>query len=354
MSGYTPGYTISMSNINTALNYGSTSQISLNDYNVRRLQLATSGIAAGYPGGGSISMASLRNKPGPDASGTYESQQCSGYTLQYNYANGNWGTYTNNIQTNSTTCGYVAVVPGNGMSAVSGSFVIQQYMGTSINLAVIAGGGGGGGGSGRTSYRGYYNGGGGGGSGGNALSFNVPVRAGQTVSWVIGGGGNAGAARDGIYSGGSNGGGGGDSSISLDGVTYAYARGGQPGGVAPSGVGGAGGTAAVGQQFITPGSGTQVTDSSTAGGQGAYGYLVTVDYSRPLGSGNYALALNYGSLGNGNLCTQFSGIYPLPGTGWGAGGSGGGCVQSDRGNSNNMNASAGNGGLALIWWGYTQ
>jgi hypothetical protein len=358
MSGYTPGYTISMSNINTALNYGSTSQISLNDYNVRRLQLATSGIAAGYPGGGSISMASLRSKPGPDPAGTYESQQCSGYTLQYTYANGNWGSYTTDIQTNSTSCGYVAIVPDNGLTASSGSFIIQRYMGPTINVAVVAGGGGGGGGSGRTAYRGYYNGGGGGGSGGNALSFNVPVRPGQTLSWVIGGGGNAGAVRDGIYSSGSNGGYGGDSYIQLDGVTYAYATGGRPGAVAPSGAGGSGGYTVAGQQFITPGSGTQITDSSTGGGQGAYGYVFTVDYSRPLpnNNGRYAYALSYGAYGNGNICTEASRIWPLPGTGYGSGGSGGGCCQSDvfAGRTENMNASAGNGGVAFAWWGYTQ
>ena len=76
---YTPNKPISMANLNTALNYGYNQRISLNDSMVRRLQVATSGIACGTPSPGSsyMSMDSLRNKPGPDPYGTYSSQYCT-------------------------------------------------------------------------------------------------------------------------------------------------------------------------------------------------------------------------------------------------------------------------------------
>lgn len=44
-------------------------------------------------------------------SGTYVDQYCTGYNLYYRYANGSGGTYSTLIETNSTSCGYVAPLP---------------------------------------------------------------------------------------------------------------------------------------------------------------------------------------------------------------------------------------------------
>ena len=241
--------------------------------------------------------------------------------------------------------GAVNVVPGNSGILTSGSsFTLPITSGLTIKVLVIAGGGGGGGGSARTSYSGYFTGGGGGGAGGNAYG-TASVTPGQSVTIFIGGGGAGGAARDGIFSGGSNGSNGITSSVTVNGSTVALVTAGNGGIVSPNATGGAAGGASIGTQQLTPIAGYAAGSNTTAGGIGPKGYTINTTVGLALGS-----IIGYGS--NGSTSTAGSGVYSTSGTVYGAGGSGGGCAQSDVENYANIISTAGTTGAVFIWWGY--
>lgn len=246
------------------------------------------------------------------------------------------------------------LVPGNsGIITSSGPFTLPSTSGLTVNVLVIAGGGGGGGGSGRTYASGYYTGGGGGGAGGNAYA-QISVTPGATLNCVIGAPGSAGVTRDGIYSSGSNGGAGGYVYVNLGTTTVAYAEGGSGGVVSPTGTGGASGYAVFGTALVTPATGGAAGSGTTYGGIGAKGYQINTTVGA-------TTILTYGS--DGVTYPEGSSNYNVAGTGWGAGGSGGSCAQSDvysphpiyatTGASGSTNPSPGTQSSAIfIWWGY--
>jgi len=238
-----------------------------------------------------------------------------------------------------------AVIPGNSGILTSGnSYTLPISAGTFINVLVVAGGGGGGGGSGRTFASGYYTGGGGGGAGGNAYRFTIPVALQGTVNYTIGAGGAGGSQRDGIFSGGSNGSAGGNSSVTLNSVVQCSASGGNFGYVSPSGTPGGAGTATTGSIIRTPTAG-YAAGNNTVGGLGANGYVINTTVGLGLNS-----IFTYGAAGTAS--NENSGVYSTSGTVRGAGGTGGGCAQSDVYNYNNMFSTAGTSGAVFIWWGY--
>jgi len=257
MSGYTPSGAISMASINTALNYGSASRISLNDSMVRRLQVATSGISCGTPTPGSsiMSMNSLKNKPGPDSYGTYESQSCSGYTLNVLASTGDYGTYTSQSTPNSPTCGYVAYT--STLYTFASSQTVTVPTGMNAMYVVIVAGGGGGGQS--DPSHGFLDGGGGGGAGGVAISPKIYITPGSSVSMTVGSGGTGGGG-SGLGGQGANGT---DTSITINGTTYTVYGGGGGGGS----VGGTG-------QHLQPG-------KSGGSGGGSNGTNVVIDGAIP-------------------------------------------------------------------------
>jgi hypothetical protein len=91
--------------------------------------------------------------------------------------------------------------------------------------------------------------------------------------------------------------------------------------------------------------GGTAVDGPTVGGAGGRGYIIDTTVGTPPGK-----IFNLGVAGSSYA--QYSNINPVAGTGYGAGGSGGGTVQSDRGPATNMNASGGTPGAIFIWWGY--
>jgi len=400
MSGTTPSGAISMSSINTVLNYGSTAAISLNDSKVRKLQVATSGISAGSPtsSGASISMNSLRNKPGPDTSGTYNSQQCSGYTLQYRYADGNWGSYINDIATNSPTCGYNPA-GNNGVITTSTTFTVPASSGGTIKILCIGAGGAGGSGSARTSEA-PSSGGGGGGSGEITLK-TYTVAVGTVLTITVGTGGSPGSPTSGFYGGGTNSTGGGATTVKNGTTVIAGAGGGGAGGlsaIAPNypvmdnyspyfntniltptgpfvsgGAGGSGGGGASGytNPYSSVAGGSAGYVGFVNGGDGGRGYTIntTVNVATPYGTGS-AGATGHGSdagqyyndqppsylyywIGSTsrNRVTQ-PGAVATTGTTYGGGGGGGGKDNPYNASTSGINGAKGGDGAVFIWWGY--
>jgi hypothetical protein len=345
---------------------------------VRKLQVATSGIAAGSPSGSgsSISMNSLRNKPGPDPYGTYETQSCSGYTLNVYASNGNYGTYISQSSSNSPTCGYNPVSPGNsGVLTSSTSFTVPATSGGTIKILCYGAGGGGGGGTGRTHNTGPYTGGGGGGAGENTIR-TISVAVGTTLTIVIQGAGSGGGARDGGYSGGSSGTAGGYVYVANGGTIIAAAGGGGGGSVSqlePSSyygyytfiqtsavtsggyAGGSGltGTSYGSSRIVNAEAGQSVSYQTTGGGYGGIGYTINTSINvTPYGFGSR------GTGANGNDAGGLGGpsrIGPSPGstgTVYGAGGGGGGKDNEYWGTTSYLNGYGGGPGAVFIYWGY--
>jgi hypothetical protein len=234
------------------------------------------------------------------------------------------------------------VIPGNMLwTSGSGTFTLPATTGPTVSMLIVGGGGGGGGGSGRTSFAGYFTGGGGGGSGGLFLLRDYAAGPGNIISYSVGYGGTGGAPRDGIYSSGSSGGAGNNSSIAFSpGVSFG-ADPGQGGINSPTGTGGLGGLA----NYFSSSDGLPAGEFTTIGGSGAPGWLIntTVGITRDS-------ILSIGAYGSGG--PEGSGVQAVSGTGYGAGGTGGGCVQSDVYNYRNMFSTAGTSGAVFIFWGY--
>lgn len=242
--------------------------------------------------------------------------------------------------------GGVVVVPGNSGILTSGtSYTLPTTSGFKINVLVIAPGGGGGGGSGRTFASGYYTGGGSGGAGGNAYALDAIAAPGATLTLSIGSVGSGGTTRDGIFTSGSNGTAGGVTSITVNASVVARATGGNGGIVSPNATAGTAGGLTVGTQYLTPTNGNAAGSGTTIGGLGAAGYVLSTTVGASLAS-----ILTYGSTGTAG--PENSGQYCIAGTIYGAGGTGGGCAQSDVYNYNNMTSTAGTTGAVFIWWGY--
>ena len=251
------------------------------------------------------------------------------------------------------------IIPGNsGILTAGSSYTLPATSGARINILVIGAGGGGGGGNGRSETAGSYLGGGGGGAGGDSYALSVSVIPGQVVEYEIGAAGTAGVTRDGPFSSGSNGGTGGTTRVVIDGISRATATGGGGGVVAaPTGTTGGGGAGAaggttIGTQYLSPTAGTAAVawsppsgNGDAQGGPGAKGYTINTTVGLSLSS-----ILGYGVSG----VTYTSGTYGIPGTIYGAGGSGGGTNQSDVYYSLNprIYASAATTGAVFIWWGY--
>ena len=131
----------------------------------------------------------------------------------------------------------------------------------------------------------------------------------------------------------------------VDGNLVARATGGSGGTVSPSGSAGGAGSYTVGTQLSTPTAGGSAPSGSYSGGVGAKGYTITTTVGTELGS-----LLSYGS--NGTTYPQGSSSSNTPGTGYGAGGSGGSALQSDQYNTAPLSSNAGLAGAVFIWWGY--
>jgi hypothetical protein len=243
--------------------------------------------------------------------------------------------------------GATKIIPGNSGILTSGSSYTIPASTDIISIWSVGGGGGGGGGSWRNgAWQGYWNGGGGGGAGGAAVRTNIPVATGSTVTFSIGGGGGAGGNAMGQYSPrGSNGGSGGTTAAYAGGYSIVASGGVEgtvcsSGGGAQSAPGGGGGT--YGTTIGVNGEAGQAsTYFTTQGGLGGRGY----DFNGTNPS-QVIFGMPYGSNPG-----QYSSIYPTAGPGYGAGGTGGGVAQSDRGPSQNTYASSGTPGAVFIWWG---
>jgi hypothetical protein len=240
----------------------------------------------------------------------------------------------------------LVVIPGNSGILTSGSiFTLPATSGARINVLAIGGGGGGGGGSGRTYASGYYTGGGSGGAGGNAYALNVSVQPGGNIVYTISPGAGGGGARDGIFTSGSSGSNAATyGAVGVGSTNILTVSGGMGGIVSPSGTGGANGTVVTGTQLLTPTYGNNAA-ADTIGGLGAKGYQINTTVGASLAS-----ILTYGSTGTAG--PENSGQFPASGTIYGAGGTGGGCSQSDVYNANNIASSSGTTGAVFIWWGY--
>jgi len=289
------------------------------------------------------------------------------------------GAYTtaNNIPVPTT--GFVSInqfygaskyTPGNTGIIWSGnrSVILPPNSGNTIYYYCIGGGGGGGGGSSRIGYG--YGAGGGGGSGGNSYG-SFSANPGDNLYVVIGGGGHGGAARDGPYSSGSSGGWGGRSIIYKNWTPQVIANGGSGGTVAQHGTehiavwdsnagdnggwsnvitispnvtpGGSMGTISAGS-YVRAGDAGQYGQNGicwSVGGVGGRGFFIIAS-PRTIWSGSY------GSGGIGYYNGYGSSRNAVSGTGWGAGGSGGGAMVNA--NSPTFNGSAGQQGAVLMWW----
>jgi len=241
-------------------------------------------------------------------------------------------------------------LPGTtGLLTVSKNFVLPPYCGTTVYYYCIAGGGGGGGGSSRITYN--YGAGGGGGTGGNSYG-SFSAAPGDALSIIIGGAGTPGAARDGPYSIGSSGGTGGQSQIKKNGYLVVTTNGGLGGAVAQHGYNSSLVTPGGSIGTITSGISIQVGDNGqygqngvwwAVGGQGGRGFFPRMF--------NGAGTFTRGALGTGGI-GYYNGYSlarnAVSGTGYGAGGSGGGAMLNA--NSSTFNGSSGVQGCVLIWW----
>lgn len=295
---------------------------------------------------GIIGLADVQNEFGGSAPiGVSEYYRNGAYTTANNSAVPTSGPVSIN-----QFYGAAKYVPGYaGPYTISSSIVLPQNSGNTVYYYCIGGGGGGGGGSSRISYR--YGAGGGGGSGGNSYG-SFAAAPGDTISFIVGGAGAAGAARDGPYSSGSSGGIGGQSLIRRNGTTMVTANGGIGGTVAQYGYnsstvtpGGAVGTITA-STIIQAGDSGQFGQNGiwwAIGGQGGRGFwLQTTNnvgtFTRgALGSGGIGYYNGYGSARNA-----------ISGTGYGAGGSGGGAMMNA--DSPTYQGSPGVQGCVLIWW----
>lgn len=298
------------------------------------------------PATGQISLLDLQNEFGGTAPISLNEYYAGGLYV----ASAVSGIPTDGQVDLNTFRGKNAIVGGNSGILTSGtSFTLPLNCGPYVNILCIGAGGGGGGGSGRTFAAGYYTGGGGGGSGGNKYALFVPVTPGQTISYSIGSGGGGGGTRDGVYSSGSSGGIGGLTSVTINSVLKCAAAGGGGGVNSPTGTGGTTGNSrdsGLGTQYLIGTSGFNAGSGTTVGGQAAKGYTINTTVGLSIASIiGYG---NNGTLGGG----QGSGVRGTSGTIYGAGGSGGGCSQSDVYNYTNMYSSAGTNGAVFIWWGY--
>lgn len=237
-------------------------------------------------------------------------------------------------------------IPGNsGVLTGGSSYTLPRTSGKTINVLAIAGGGGGGGGSGRTYWSGFTTGAGGGGSGGAAYATNVPVTPGQSVTFSIGGSGSAGDYNMGSYAPyGSAGGGGGYTTIYVNGSAVAQATPGGGGAESPTPNPGGGGGASIGSVAL----------SSTDGGYGADSYYTEGGGRGGIGARGFTITTGQTSIGNiigyGNYGSEGENQAGGTGTVYGAGGTGGGTVQSDRHPADRMFAGPGSAGAVYLWW----
>lgn len=228
-------------------------------------------------------------------------------------------------------------------TATSGIFTVPAGV---TSVTIVACGGGGCGGAGSSRQFGQYSGGSGGGSG-ELRSVTTAVTPGQTITYEIGTGGGGAGARDGPYSGGSAGTNGGTSRASINGgaTWIVVANGGVAGTISQitsslaGGAGGSGGTGTVVAASAAGGNGIYTNLGKTGdcrGGDGARGFL------------NYTGSL--GSAGTGAIGLAYSNPLRMAvsGTGYGAGGSGGGCNYAS--NDSYYNATRGNDGFIYIYW----
>jgi hypothetical protein len=241
------------------------------------------------------------------------------------------------------------LIPGNSGSLTSGTSYTVPAATNKISIFAIGGGGGGGGGTWRNGdWQGFWTGGGGGGAGGTGLGTNIPIAPGSTISYSIGGGGGAGEQTMGqFFPRGSPGGTGGTTTVTLTvkaPTPYQIqitGGGGTGGTVSSSGGGGGGG----GAGYLAGDAGAGSVDRTTQGGLGGVGHGFDTAPGKSPGSILFACP-------PGSNPGQYSGVYPTTGPGQGAGGTGGGVVQADRGPAVNAVASAGSGGAVFLWWDY--
>lgn len=269
------------------------------------------------------------------------------------------GTYTTANNSAIPTENFVSIdkfygaskyIPGtSGVLTASTTLVLPPNSGTTVYYYCIGGGGGGGGGSSRITYR--YGSGGGGGTGGNSYG-SFAALPGDSIGITVGGAGVAGSARDGPYSAGTSGGLGGLSQIRKNGAVVVTANGGAGGVVAQNGYnsslvtpGGVVGSISTGS-VIQAGDVGQYGQNGiwwAVGGQGGRGFFPSISnntgiFARgALGSGGIGYYNGYGSARNA-----------VSGTGYGAGGSGGGAMLNA--DSSVYAGSSGVQGCVLIWW----
>ena len=288
---------LSMSQIDTELQQGATTLITLNDTNVRTLAGVTTPAS------------------------------------QISFTNFSGKAYT--------------VAGNSGILTGGSSYTLPSTSGLTIKILLISGGGGGGGGTGRNSSQsGYDTGGGGGGSGGNGYA-TVSVTPGQSLTFSIGGAGSAGNPNNGNYGGGSDGTAGGATSVTINGTTYTCSGGG--GGQlsgnfnAPYG-GAAGGTTGSGYA-LSPAAGSSAPYNTRVAGAGGRGYNISTTIGNSLSS-----IITAGT--NGYTSTGGASGPSTTGVTYGVGGGGGGSCQSDETRNGAQYAANGSQGAVFIWWGY--
>jgi len=315
----TPASPNPISFLNIQNEFGGTNPISLNEY---------------YRGGVNIPLVDPNNATGINNIPTSGSIGMAVFR----------GTYKNTV--------------GNHLATGSTNYTLPANSSGRINIICIGGGGGGGGGSNRSSFAGFFTGGGGGGAGGNAYAFNVAAAPGSVLNISVGGAGSGGPLRDGIY--GSNGVGtaGGTTSVTLNGVVLCRATGGQPGSPAQTvsattgNPGGAPGNAQIpnGLTVRAATAGGNAARNTQVGGIGAKGYLLQQGTALNQPDKGLYVMNGYGAMG----ITYATNTNGVSGTGYGAGGSGGGTVQGDVGGQplNRRNSTNGRAGAVIVWWNY--
>lgn len=132
MSRLQGGGPISVSDINVELRRPWNSPFNFNDGLTRQL-------AGNF--GGQFNMSDFWGKQLYPDYGTVFGRYCFSTTLFETYADGNGGSFSNPIQFNSPTCGYVAPPPVNN-NTPRGT-VLQQFCSNSILVIVYADGNGG-------------------------------------------------------------------------------------------------------------------------------------------------------------------------------------------------------------------
>lgn len=237
----------------------------------------------------------------------------------------------------------------------SGTFTVPAGI-TSITIVACGGGGGGGGGSSRYYAGDYYFSGGAGGGRGELRSVTVAVTPGQVITFEVGAGGSQGSARDGPFAPnlGSDGTAGGTSRASLNGgaTWVVVANGGQGGSrsIASSiNSGAAGGSGGTGTVVVASQSGDSGVISTESGYDPDGNYITTIDVRG--GGGAAGIKTFSGTTGNWGVGGKGeAAIIPytlaVSGTGYGAGGSGGGVNYA----TNNVyyNGTDGRGGFVYI------